>query len=67
MRNCFSKCSEVHLKITFVISNMEVYLAKFFFLNIHEVTGLLDLYKPQRRYFITHIYQKLLASLSLKQ
>ena len=49
MRNYFWKCSEVvHLKINFVISDMEVYLVKFFLLNIHEATGLLDLDKPER-------------------
>ena len=34
--NYFSKCSEVHVKINFVISEMKVYLIKFFLLNIHE-------------------------------
>ena len=48
MRNYFSKSSEVHLKINFVISDMVAYLVKFFLLNIHEATGLLDLDKPQR-------------------
>ena len=38
----------VHLKINFVISDMVVYVAKFFLLNIQEATGLLDLDKPQR-------------------
>ena len=48
-RNYFCKCSEaVHLKINFVINDMEVYLLKFFVLNIHKATGLLDLEKPQR-------------------
>ena len=46
VRNYFWKCSEVvHLKINFVISDMEVYLVKFFLLNIYEATGLLDLEK----------------------
>ena len=46
VRNYFSKYSEVHLKINFVISDMEVYLEKFFLLNnIYEATGLLDLDK----------------------
>ena len=40
MRNYFSKSSEVHLKINFVISDMVTYLLKFFLLNIHEATGL---------------------------
>ena len=39
MRNYFSKCSEVHLKINFIIIDMEVYLVKLFRLNIHEATG----------------------------
>ena len=56
MRNYFSKCSEVHLKINFVISDMIVYLVKFFLLNINEATGLLDQDKSQRHWFITHIY-----------
>ena len=47
MRNYFSKWSEVHLKINFIISEMKVYLVKFFLLNIHEATRLLDLDKPQ--------------------
>ena len=47
MRNCFSKYSEVQLEINFVISEMKVYLEKFFLLNIHEATSLLDLDKPQ--------------------
>ena len=34
--NYFLKCSEVHVKINFVISEMKVYLIKFFLLNIHE-------------------------------
>ena len=34
--NYFSKCSEVQVKINFVISEMKVYLVKFFPLNIHE-------------------------------
>ena len=34
--NNFSKCSEVHFKINFVISEMKVYLVKLFLLNIHE-------------------------------
>ena len=46
VRNYFWKCSEVvHLKINFVINDMEVYLVKFFTLNIHEATGLFDLEK----------------------
>ena len=51
MRSCFSKCSEVHLKINFVISDMKLYLVKFFFLNIHEATSLLDLDKPPLIFF----------------
>ena len=34
--NYFSKCLEVHLKTNFVISEMKVYVVKFFLLNIHE-------------------------------
>ena len=34
--------------VNFVINDMEVYLVKFFLLNIHEATGLLDLDKPER-------------------
>ena len=46
VRNYFWKCSEVlQFKINFVIKNMEVYLVKFFVLNIHKATGLLDLEK----------------------
>ena len=48
MINYFSKCSEVHLEVNSVISEMKVYLEKFFLLNIHETTSLLDLDKPQR-------------------
>ena len=48
VRNYFSKCSEVHLKINFVISDMEVYLVKLSPLNIYEATALLDLEKPER-------------------
>ena len=48
VRNYFSKYSEVHLKINFVIIDMEVYLVKFFLVNIHEATGLLDPDKLQR-------------------
>ena len=55
MRNHFSKCSGAHLKINFVISDMVVYLVKFFLLNIYEATGLLDLDKSRRHKFITHI------------
>ena len=47
MRNYFSKSSEAHLKINFVISDMVVYLVKFFLLNIYETKELLDLDKPQ--------------------
>ena len=34
--NYSSKCSEVHLKINFVISEMKAYLVKFSLLNIDE-------------------------------
>ena len=34
--NYFSKCSEVQVKNNFVISEMKVYLVKFFLLDIHE-------------------------------
>ena len=47
IRNYFSKYSEVQLEINFVISKMKVYLEKFFLLNIHEATSLLDQDKPQ--------------------
>ena len=56
MRNYFLKCSEVHLKINFVISEMKVYRVKFFLLNIHEATSLLDLDRPQRHKLITHLH-----------
>ena len=36
----------VHLKIDFVISDIVVYVVKFFLLNIQEATRLLDLDKP---------------------
>ena len=36
----YSEGSEVHLKIDFVISEMKVYLVKFFLVNNHEVTSL---------------------------
>ena len=36
------------LKTSFVISDMKVYLVKFFLLNINEATSLLDLDKPER-------------------
>ena len=48
VRNYFSKCSEVLLKINFVISDMEVYLVKLSPLNIYEATALPDLEKPER-------------------
>ena len=49
MRNVFLKCSEVvHLKINFIINDMEAYLVKFLVLNIYKATGLLDLEKTQR-------------------
>ena len=35
------------LKTSFVISDMKVYLVKFFLLNINEATRLLDLDKPE--------------------
>ena len=41
--NYFSECSGVLLKINFVINELKVYLVKFFLLNIHEVTSLLNL------------------------
>ena len=34
--NYYSKCSEVHLKINFVISEIKVYLVRFLLVNIHE-------------------------------
>ena len=43
VKNYFSKCSEVHLKNNFYISDIKVYLVKFFPLNIQEATD-----KPQR-------------------
>ena len=36
------------LKVNFIISDMKVYLVKFFILNIHEATSLPHLDKPQR-------------------
>ena len=36
MMNYFSKWSEVHLKINFVIGEMKVYFVMFLLLNIHE-------------------------------
>ena len=48
VKNYFSKYSEVQLLINFVISEMKVYLGKFFLLNIDKATSLLDLEKPQR-------------------
>ena len=48
MMNYFSKCSEEHLKINFVISEMKVYLVQVFLLNTYEATSLLDLDKLQR-------------------
>ena len=48
MMNYSSKCSEEHLKINFVISEMKVYLVKVFLLNTYEATSLLDLHKLQR-------------------
>ena len=71
MKNYFWKCSEVvHLKINFVISDMEVYLVKFFLLNIREAAGLLDLDKSSVTNLLrifNFLLRKLLASLSLKQ
>ena len=34
--------------VNFVINDMEVYLVKFFLLNIHKATSLLDLEKRRR-------------------
>ena len=48
MRNYFSKYSEVQLEINFIISEMKVYLDKFFLLKIHEAASLLDLNKLRR-------------------
>ena len=57
------------LKINFVIINMVVYLVKFFLLNFHEATGLLDLkslnFSNLKRIF-NFFLRKLLASLNLK-
>ena len=69
--NYFSKCSEVQLKINFVISEMKVYLVKFSLLNIHEA---LQVYLTWTSRNVTNLLRifnfflwKLQASLSLKQ
>ena len=71
MMNYFSKCSEVPIKINFVISEMKVYLVRFFLLNIHEA---LQVYLISTSLNVTNLLRifnfflrKLLASLSLKQ
>ena len=69
--NYFSKCSEVQLKINFVISEMKVYLVKFSLLNIHEA---LQVYLIGTSRNVTNLLRifnffvwKLRAPLSLKQ
>ena len=69
--NYFSKCSEVQLKINFVISEMKVYLVKFSLLNIHEA---LQVYFTWTSRSVTNLLRifnfflwKLQASLRLKQ
>ena len=69
--NYFSKCSEVQLKINFVISEMKVYLVKFSLLNIHEA---LQVYLTWTSRNVTNLLRifnfflwKLQASLRLKQ
>ena len=60
----------VHLKIDFVISDIVVYVVKFFLLNIQEATRLLDLDKPNVTNLLrifNFFLRKLLALLSLKQ
>ena len=60
----------VHLKIDFVISDIVVYIVKFFLLNIQEATRLLDLDKPNVNNLLrifNFFLRKLLALLSLKQ
>ena len=60
----------VHLKIDFVISDIVVYVVKFFLLNIQEATRLLDLDKPNVTNLLrifNFFLRKLMALLSLKQ
>ena len=65
----YSEGSEVHLKIDFVISQMKVYLVKFFLVNNHEVTSLPGQASTLLNYYACVIFflRKLLALLSLKQ
>ena len=71
MMNNFSKCSEVHLKINFVvISEMKVYLVKLFLLNIHKALQVYliwtSLNATNLLRIVNFFLRKLLASLSLK-
>ena len=53
VRNYFSKYSEVQLEINFVISEIKVYLEKFFLLNIHEAKSQVYLIWTSRN--VTHL------------
>ena len=70
MMSYFSKCLEMHLKINFVISEMKVYLVKFFLLNIHETLQVYLIWTSLNVTNLLRIFnfflRKLLASLSLK-
>ena len=71
MMNYFSKCSEVHLKINFVISEMKVYFVKFFLLNIDDALQVYLIWTTLNVINLLRIYnfflRQLPASLSLKQ
>ena len=71
MMKYFSKCSEVHVKINFVISEMKVYLVRFVLLNIHEALQVYLIWASLNVTNLLRIFnfflRKLLASLSLKQ
>ena len=71
MMSYFSKYLEMHLKINFVISEMKVYLVKFFLLNIHEALQVYLIWTSLNVTNLLRIFnfflRKLLASLNLKQ
>ena len=71
MMNYFSKCSEVHLKINFVISEMKVYFVKFFLLNIDDALQVYLIWTTLNVTNLLRIYnfflRQLPALLSLKQ
>ena len=65
--NYFSKCSEEHIKINFVISEMKGYLVKFFLVNIHKALQIYLIWTSlNNTNFYTFFTLISMASLSLK-